>query len=246
MNDTLKIHSIESLGTHDGPGIRMVVFLQGCNLKCKYCQNPDTIPKSGGKVIKVNELVDKALKFKPYFGELGGITLSGGEPMLQSKAIITLFTILKREGIHTNIDTNGTVRTTEAQLLIKSMADLIMFDVKHTNNLGFSSIAGTNKLTGVLQNIQLREESKKPYWLRYVLIPGYTDSDKSLQKLINMFSKNRYLKKLEILPYHRLGRHKWDMLNWEYQFDDVAENTTEQLERTREILQKHFKNMSIR
>ncbi|MCG8699149.1 MAG: pyruvate formate-lyase-activating protein, partial [Bacteroidales bacterium] len=238
-NIYLNVHSIDSFGTHDGPGIRLVVFLQGCNLKCKYCQNPDSISKKEtSKFISVNEILKRARRMKPYFKNGGGVTLSGGEPMLQSKEIIALFDKLKKYDIHTNIDTNGTVITKDAQLLIRTQADLIMFDVKHTNNMGFSSLTGANRFTNLLKNVQLREESKKPYWLRYVLVPGYTDSDESLYRLIDLFSNKNYLEKLEILPYHKLGMHKWEMLNWEYELADVEENTQEQLERVDSILNK--------
>jgi pyruvate formate lyase activating enzyme len=224
----------------------MVVFLQGCNLKCKYCQNPDTIPIKDGSYVSIDELVSRAVNMRGYFGKNGGVTVSGGEPMLQSKAIVALFKELKKHKIHTNIDTNGTITTREAQFLISNLADLIMFDVKHVNPLGFMALTDARSFTNLLKNVQLREENKKTYWLRYVLIPGYTDSTDDLDRLIDLFSGNQYLKKLEILPYHKLGIHKWNMMNWEYQLKDVKENTPEQLERAYSRLQRHFEDISIR
>ena len=242
----LIVHSIESFGTHDGPGIRLVVFLQGCNLQCKYCQNADTITPKGGTPTEIESLVKRAGNMKTYFGDDGGVTVSGGEPMLQSKALIPFFEALKKEGIHTNIDTNGLIRTPEAKHLISELADLIMFDVKATTEEGFKTITGAKGLSRLLENIQLREQSKKPYWLRYVLVPGYTDSEEALNWLIKAFSGNTYLEKFEILPYHKLGTYKWESLGMDYQFKDVNENTPEQINRAFEMLKPHFKDVIVK
>uniref|UniRef100_UPI003217A550 pyruvate formate-lyase-activating protein n=1 Tax=uncultured Draconibacterium sp. TaxID=1573823 RepID=UPI003217A550 len=242
----LNVHSIESFGTHDGPGIRLVVFLQGCNIQCKYCQNADTIVMKGGTATEPESLVKRAVNMKTYFGEDGGVTVSGGEPMLQSKALIPFFQALKAEGIHSNIDTNGMIRTPEAQYLISELADLVMFDVKGTSEENFKSMVGAKGLGRLMENIDLREQSKKPYWLRYVLVPGYTDSCDSLNWLIDTFSGNKYLEKLEILPYHKLGTYKWESLGMEYQLKDVNENTPEQIDRAFEKLKPHFKEVIIK
>ncbi|WP_167616816.1 pyruvate formate-lyase-activating protein [Maribellus sediminis] len=244
--EILMVHSIESFGTHDGPGIRLVVFLQGCNIQCKYCQNPDTILLKGGTATPIESLVKRAKNMLTYFGDDGGVTVSGGEPMLQSKALIPFFETLKAESIHTNIDTNGLVRTPEAQYLLAELADLVMFDVKGTSETMFKSIVGAKGLERLLANITLREQSKKSYWLRYVLVPGYTDSEESLDWLIQTFSENKYLEKLEILPYHKLGKYKWEALGMEYKFRDVKENTPEQIERAFEILTPHFKEVIVK
>ncbi|WP_321372463.1 pyruvate formate-lyase-activating protein [uncultured Draconibacterium sp.] len=242
----LIVHSIESFGTHDGPGIRLVVFLQGCNLQCKYCQNADTIALKGGTPTEFESLVKRAGNMKTYFGDDGGVTVSGGEPMLQSKALIPFFEALKKEGIHSNIDTNGLIRTPEAQHLISDLSDLVMFDVKATTEEGFKSITGAKGLSRLLENIQLREQSQKPYWLRYVLVPDYTDSDESLKWLIETFSGNKYLEKFEILPYHKLGTYKWESLGMDYQLKDVKENTPEQIDRAFEMLKPHFKDVIVK
>ncbi len=241
---TLLVHSIESFGTHDGPGIRLVIFLQGCNIKCLYCQNPDTIVLKGGTKTTIDSLVRRAKNMKIYFGEDGGVTISGGEPMLQSKAIIPFFEALKAENIHTNIDTNGTVRTPEALTLISGLSDLIMFDVKSTSEEGFEALTGARKLQASLNNIKLREESQLPFWLRYVLIPGITDSDHSINWLIQQFSEMNYLERLEILPYHKLGAYKWESLGMQYQLKDVNENTPEQIETAKNVLKRYFKNVT--
>lgn len=244
--NTLSVHSIESFGTHDGPGIRLVVFLQGCNLKCLYCQNPDTINLKGGNTTEIEALVKRACNMKNYFGDDGGVTVSGGEPMLQSKALIPFFEALKAENIHTNIDTNGVVRTPEAQKLISELSDLVMFDVKATTEEGFQSLTGVSRLQAMLSNIRLREENQRPFWLRYVLVPGFTDDENSLDWLIEQFSEMNYLERFEILPYHKLGEYKWEALGMQYQLKDVAENTAEQLERIEKKLKPHFKKVIVK
>ena len=240
---TLKVHSIESFGTHDGPGIRLVVFLQGCNLKCLYCQNADTIEHEGGQLIELDEIVRRAVNMKTYFGQKGGVTISGGEPLLQSKTLVPLFHKLKAEGIHTNIDTNATVANVYAQELISELSDLVMFDIKHTTESGFENLTGRNGLQTAIDLIKLREKSQKPYWLRYVLIPGYTNKPEYLQWLINQFSGNDYLERVEILPYHKLGQYKWEALGEKYQLEDVRENTPEEVDQARSILEGHFKEV---
>ncbi|TLX77492.1 pyruvate formate lyase-activating protein [Labilibacter sediminis] len=243
--NTLKVHSIESFGTHDGPGIRMVIFLQGCNLKCLYCHNPDTIKLQGGSEYEIDDLVKRAINMKPYFGKLGGVTISGGEPLLQSKALIPLFKALKAEDIHTNIDTNGSVFNASAQELIDHHADLLMIDVKNTDEAGYHQLTGGIGIDKVLKLVEHREATQKPFWLRYVLIPGHTDSDEQLNTLIERYSKFEYCDKIEIQPYHHLGIHKWEALGEEYQLKDVKENTPEQIERVKNLLTPYFKEVKI-
>ena len=246
LQEVVPVHSVESFGTHDGPGIRLVVFLQGCNLKCIYCQNPDTMKKEGATPTTLESILQRAIKMKGYFNDGGGVTFSGGEPMLYSKQLTPLYEALRNEGIHTNIDTNGTVKSEAAQHLIANVLDLVMFDIKSTSENGFEQITKQKGLTQTLKNITLREESKKPYWLRYVLVPGYTDSDESLQFMIDTFSKNQFLEKVEVLPYHKLGQYKWEALGMEYELKDVEENTPEQTDRVYKLFAPHFKEVKIK
>ena len=148
-DNILRVHSIESFGTHDGPGVRMVIFLQGCKLKCLYCHNPDTIDTHGGKEYQIEELVQMAIKEKPYFGKKGGVTVSGGEPLLQSKELVPLFKRLKEEGIHTNLDTNGRVLNHPIMELLDKYTDLVMLDIKHMTEEGFQKITGQKKIKTV-------------------------------------------------------------------------------------------------
>lgn len=245
MLEKLNIHSIESFGTHDGPGIRMVLFLQGCNIKCLYCHNPDTINIKGGSEMDIEDLVDRAVKMKSYFGKKGGLTVSGGEPLLQSKALVPFFKRLREEGIHTNIDTNGTVNTSASSELISELSDLVMFDLKNVSEDGFESLTGVRGLETLLANIRLREQAQKPYWIRYVVVPGITDQESSLQWLIDNLSAFEHLERLQLIPYHKLGVHKWETLGWKYELVDVREHTQEEIEAIQAFLSEHFRTVTI-
>lgn len=245
MQEQLKVHSIESFGTHEGPGIRMVIFLQGCNIKCLYCQNADTIPNEGGQLIDVDELVTKAVNLKGYFGKKGGLTVSGGEPLLQSKALISLFLKLQEQGIHCNIDTNGTIINSHSEKLISEISDLVMFDVKHSNEKGFERMVGKNLHQQSFALMQLREKSNKPFWIRYVLVPGYTDTEEDLVEIGKILGSYKNLDRFQVLPYHKLGAHKWTVMGESYPLQDLAENTPEQIEKAKHILEKYFKTVVI-
>ena len=241
----LLVHSIESFGTHDGPGIRMVVFLQGCNLKCLYCHNPDTIALKGGEEFTIEELVRRACNLKTYFGNTGGITISGGEPLLQSKNLYPLFKALKQEGIHTNIDTNGSVFNQDVKQLLDDYTDLVMIDIKHTNQEGYKQITGVHDRETVKALVAHRESSQKPFWLRYVLIPGLTDSPEHLHLLGQTYHHCHYLEKIELQPYHKLGIHKWEAMGEAYKLMETPENTKEQILKAEQILQNYFKEVKI-
>ncbi len=245
MKSSLKIHSVESFGTHDGPGIRMVLFLQGCNLHCQYCHNPDTIPIKDGLNYEMEDLIRRAVNMKPYFGKVGGITISGGEPLLQTKALIPFFKALKDVDIHTNIDTNGSVFNQNVISLLDDYTDLVMVDIKHTNVSGYKELTGGTDFNTKDLLINHRENSKKPFWLRYVLIPGYTDSPEELIQMGEKYKSYDYLEKIEIQPFHQLGRHKWEALEKEYLLEHVKENTKEQLDKVYQILKPYFKEVKI-
>ncbi|WP_298503124.1 pyruvate formate-lyase-activating protein [uncultured Maribacter sp.] len=239
------MHSIESFGTHDGPGIRMVVFLQGCKLKCLYCHNPDSIETSGGIEYPIEDLVQKAIKLKSYFGKKGGVTVSGGEPLLQSKELITFFKRLKEEGIHTNIDTNGRILNHFSKDLLDDYADLIMLDIKHMTEDGYQFITGKPNKEISFSLAKYREDSGKKMWLRYVLIPGITNKPELLHALGEHFKNYKTIEKIELQPYHKLGVHKWDALGWDYKLKDTRENTKEELEAASVILDKYFREVKI-
>ncbi len=239
------MHSFESFGTHDGPGIRFVVFLQGCKLKCKYCHNPDTIDTHGGEVYDIETLVQKAVKMKPYFGNKGGVTVSGGEPLLQAKGIIAFFKRLKEEGIHTNIDTNGRILNHPVMELLDNYADLVMLDIKHMREDGYQFITGVKNKETTFNFAKYREESGKKMWLRYVLIPEITNKPELLHELGNYFKDYKTTELIELQPYHKLGVHKWAELGWDYELEDARENTPEELEEAASILKQYFKKVKI-
>ncbi|WP_236778476.1 pyruvate formate-lyase-activating protein [Pseudalgibacter alginicilyticus] len=241
----MRVHSIESFGTHDGPGIRWVVFLQGCKLKCLYCHNPDTIETSGGTVYDIEELVQMALKMKPYFGARGGVTVSGGEPLLQAKELIPFFKRLKEEGIHTNIDTNGRILNSFSKELLDNYTDLVMLDIKHMTEEGYLALTGVKCKETTFNFAEYREASGKNMWLRYVLIPGITSKPQLLHAMGAYFKDYDTIEKIEIQPYHKLGVHKWEALGWAYQLKDARENTPEELIEASNILKKYFKKVKV-
>lgn len=210
-----------------------------------YCHNPDSIETSGGKAYHIEELVQMALKMKPYFGKKGGVTVSGGEPLLQAKALIPFFKRLKEEGIHTNIDTNGRILNHFSQQLLDDYADLIMLDIKHVTEEGYKYLTGKPNKDIAFNLAKHRENSGKKMWLRYVLIPGITNNPETLHALGEHFKDYKTIEKIEIQPYHKLGIHKWEALGWDYQLKDARENTEEELQTASEILKTYFKEVKI-
>jgi len=239
----LNVHSFESLGTYDGPGIRMVVFLQGCAFKCLYCANPDTISFKDGKPTSNEEILRLAKNQKPFFGKLGGVTISGGEPLWQAADLAILFKQLHEEGINTCLDTNGNRFDDEVKELVKH-TDLFLLDIKHINPDWHKKITGkTNNTT--LKFAKYLKDNNKRVWLRYVLVPGYSDQEEYLHELGKHFKEYSNIEKLEIQPYHTLGVHKYKYLGWEYKLEGVPENTKEQLERAKTIFEQYFKEVII-
>lgn len=223
----------------------MVVFLQGCKLKCQYCHNPDTIDTHGGTTYEIEDLVQRALKMKSYFGNKGGVTVSGGEPILQAKSLITFFKRLKEEGIHTNIDTNGRILNHPAIELMDNYADLIMLDIKHMTEEGYQKITGVKNKETTFKFAKHREKSGKKMWLRYVLIPEITNTPELLHALGNYFKDYKTIEQIELQPYHKLGIHKWEALGWKYELNDARENTKQELAQAAKILESYFKKVKI-
>ncbi|GHA43353.1 pyruvate formate-lyase-activating enzyme [Salinimicrobium marinum] len=239
----LRIHSVETFGTHDGPGIRMVIFVQGCQFRCLYCANPDTMDVKGGKFVEMEELVQRAVKQKSYFGRFGGVTVSGGEPLLQRKKLKDLFVRLHELGIHTVLDSNGRLIDQQAKELLDE-TDLLMLDVKHFNEDWHRKLTGlSNKTT--FKVAQYREQTGKPMWLRYVLVPGWTDQEEYLHQLGAFFKDYKTIERIEVLPYHLLGAHKWEALGMEYKLKGVEPPTQENLNTTATIFKKYFKEVRV-
>lgn len=237
----INVHSYESMGTFDGPGLRLVVFLQACNFKCLYCANVDTIEvkEETTKKVEPAEILRMAVSQKAFFGKRGGITFSGGEPTLQAKSLIPLFKQLKEKGIHICIDTNGSVWNESVKELFE-LADLILLDIKEMNPDRHKLITTVSNERTLLTAENL-EKIGKPFWIRYVLVPGYSDFEEDLIALGERFKDYKMIERLEILPYHRLGEHKYELMDLEYKLSGVVENTQEQLDKAKELLSHYFK-----
>ena len=244
LNMQIRVHSYESMGTFDGPGLRYVVFLQGCPFRCLYCANPDTIDAVGESTLTDAEhIVKQAVSFKPFFGKRGGITFSGGEPTVQAKALIPLFKRLKEEGIHICVDSNGAIWNNDVEELWK-LTDLVMLDIKEFNNDRHQYITGRSN-EQPLKTAAWFEANSHPFWLRYVLVPGVSNFDEDLHALGAHFKDYTQLQRIELLPYHTLGVHKYEALGWEYKLKDVPVNTPEQKQHAEEILRHYFNDKLV-
>lgn len=239
----LNVHSVESLGTFDGPGIRLVFFLQACNFKCLYCANPDTIEFKVGKPYSVEDVLSMARNQRPFFGKKGGVTMSGGEPLIQAKELIPVFKALKEDGFNTCVDTNGSVFT-EASRDLMNYTDLVLLDIKQMDEEAHVGLTGV-KNHQILKFAQYLKEINKPVWIRYVLVPGYSDNEEHLHALGQFVKEMQNVQKIEIQPYHKLGKHKYDALGWDYQLEDVPMNSAEQLNRARNILGSYGKDVIV-
>ena len=236
-----KIHSIETCGTVDGPGIRYVIFAQGCPLRCLYCHNPDTwaLDGKGLTLMPVSELVSDILKYRSYFKfSGGGVTLTGGEPLLQKQFASALFKECKREGLHTALDTSGydDIDAATAQLLKNT--DLVLMDIKSISPVTFKKVTGFPiDKTLEFSNYLCRE--KIPAWVRFVLVPGLTDDEQELHGLASYLTTLSNVQRVGILPFHQLGAYKWKDLNIRYKLDNTPEPTPAQTERVRDLFRSY-------
>ncbi|MBM7557602.1 pyruvate formate-lyase-activating protein [Halanaerobacter jeridensis] len=238
------IHSVESFSTQDGPGIRYVVFMQGCPLRCKYCHNPDTWQKNKGEQISISTMMEKIKSCQPYFNKQGGVTISGGEPTLQIDFVADLLTACKEEGIHTALDTSGYVKQDEFKKLLPNL-DLVLLDLKHLDDKQHQDLTGvSNQKT--LDLIKLLESERQPYWIKHVIVPGITDDLDKIKELASYLKSLSYLKKVQLLPYHRLGVHKWEELGLDYQLSETEPPSEEKLEKIKEIIKQQNIKVEIK
>ena len=232
-----RIHSFETFGTVYGPWIRIVVFLLVCNLWFIYCNNRDWCDINSGEVISVNELVNKIEKYITYFkASNGGVTISGGEPLLQIDFLITLFKELKKLGIHTAIDTSGMVNITDKIKELISLTDLFLLDIKHINSEKCKELVGFSN-EKELEFAKYLSSINKPMWIRQVLIPSITDEKEDLLELKKFIKSLSKIEKVEILKYHDMGQFKWEQMGYKYELDSIPNATDEDVSRVRKILE---------
>jgi len=230
-----RIHSFETFGTVDGPGIRFVIFMQGCHLKCKYCHNRDTWETTAGTEYSVSDIIQKAIRLKPYMNTSnGGVTISGGEPLLQAKFVKELFKELKEKNIHTALDTSGNLPVSQDIKELLQYTDLVLLDIKHINNEKAVNLTGLPN-TNTLNFAKYLSENNIHMWIRQVLIPGFTDDEKDLKELKSFVDTLKNVDKIEILPYHNLGKFKWEELGKKYELENVQPPTEEQVKKVKEI-----------
>lgn len=241
-----KIHSIETFGLVDGPGVRYVLFLQGCNMRCKYCHNPETWSFDDAKfTVSAKDAFNKAYKYKNYWKKNGkpngGITVSGGEPLLQIDFVTEFFKFAKEKGVHTTLDSSGSAFTREEPFFSKfnellKYTDLVMLDIKHIDDEEHRKLTGhTNK--NILDCARYLSEQGIPMWIRHVLVPGITDNDEYLKKTREFIDTLDTVMKVEVLPYHTLGEYKWKELGIPYKLEGVEPPTEERIQNAKKILE---------
>jgi len=237
------IHSTESMGTVDGPGIRFVVFTQGCPPRCQYCHNPDTWKLKEGKKVSTEALMKKIRKIKPYIERSGGgITISGGEPTMQPDFTLDLLKKAKAEGLHTAVDTSGFVETSTFKKLLPYL-DLVLLDIKVMDDLVHQDLTGvSNQKT--LKLLELLEKEEQPYWVRQVIVPGITDDLEKMKEFSEFLQQKNQIKKIELLPYHELGKHKWEKLGLEYKLAAVEPPSEKKMAELNAVFKKYKINIA--
>lgn len=234
------IHSTESFGSVDGPGVRFVIFMQGCRMRCLYCHNPDTWLNNNGYWATADDMLSKALRYKGYWGSKGGITVSGGEPLLQIDFLTDFLKKAKEKGINTAIDTAGNPFTLEQPFFDKfnslmEYTDLVLLDIKSTNDEIHKRLTGHSN-SNILQMAKFLSKINKPVWIRYVLVPGITDNKEDLINLRGFINTLNNVDRVEVLPYHAMGEYKWKELGLEYKLKGVNPPDKNSVARAKEIL----------
>lgn len=232
------IHSTESFGAADGPGVRFIVFMQGCHMRCRYCHNPDTWKMDGGDEVTADEILKRALRFKPYWGKDGGITISGGEPLLQIDFVIELFKKAKELGINTCIDTAGNPFTKEDPFFSKfeelmKYTDLLLLDLKEINPTRHKDLTGFDN-SNIIEMAKYLSEINKPVWIRHVLVPEHSDFDEDLDALGDFIDTLSNVDRVEILSYHTLGKFKWENLGIPYTLESISPPSAERIENAKQ------------
>ncbi|WP_076414749.1 pyruvate formate lyase 1-activating protein [Shewanella sp. UCD-KL12] len=231
-----RIHSLESFGTVDGPGIRFITFMQGCLMRCQYCHNRDTWDLHGGREVEVNELMEQIISYRPFLeASGGGVTASGGEAILQADFVSALFAACKKEGIHTCLDTNGFVRkyTPIIDELIDN-TDLVLLDIKHIDDQQHIDLTQVSNHR-TLDFAKYLHKKQQKTWIRYVVVGGFTDDVDSAKRLAEFVKPMTNVEKIELLPYHELGKHKWEAMGEEYQLNKISPPSSETMEQIKQV-----------
>lgn len=231
----MKVNSLESFGTVDGPGVRFVAFLQGCPLRCLYCHNPDTweLNAEGIRTMTPQQLFDEVWKYRNFIKN-GGVTLSGGDPLVQAREAAEFFAICKKNGFHTALDTAGTIWNSDVERLLE-VTDLVLLDIKSTDPEQFKQITKADKLGATLKFLEELQQRGIKCWLRYVLLPGYTDNDELIARLCDIRDRHSVVEKIEILPYHQMAEPKYDNLGIDYPLRGVNPPSAQRVEQVNRI-----------
>lgn len=229
-----RVHSIQSLGTVDGPGVRFAVFLQGCNLRCKCCHNPDTWDVKGGTEYTAEEIVNKALRYKAYFGKEGGITLTGGEPLLQSEFSREVFSLCLKNGINTCLDTSGSLISENIKELLK-LTNRVLLDIKYTSDELYRENVGCD-MDRVLHFLGVLEEMRIPVTLRQVIIPTVNDTEENIEKLKKITKSFSVIDKIELLPFRKICQVKYDNMGIDFPFGHLPECSPDTIDRLKALL----------
>lgn len=233
------VAEIESMGLVDGPGIRTVIFLNGCSLRCKYCHNPEMWHKNKENMTP-EEIVKKIIRYKPYYKNNGGVTFSGGEPLLQPEFLIETCKLLKQENIHIALDTAGVGLGNYDELL--KYIDLILLDIKHTDKIKYKELTG-REINKIEEFIEAINKNNKKVWIRQVIIPNLTDSDEYINSLVKYLKKINHIERVDFLPYHKLGKEKYPSLNIEYPYENLTEMNKDKCQKLyKEFINKYNKS----
>lgn len=233
METTGRIHSFESFGTLDGPGVRFVVFFQGCPLRCKYCHNPDTWDVQGGRPVAVREIMAQVESCRNFL-RTGGVTLSGGEPLMQPRFALALLNACREKGFHTALDTAGSLPLSQSAPVIDA-ADLVLLDIKALDSAECRDLTGMDN-ANELATLDYCEKTEKPVWIRHVLVPGWTLDEDKLQKLAAFLRPYKCIKRIDLLPFHKMASFKWANLNLTDPLAGTSEPSAEEVEKAQQII----------
>ena len=230
------MHSVETGGMVDGPGVRYVVFLSGCGLRCKYCHNPDTWKLKSGQLVTVGDTIRDIKKYQSYLKfSGGGVTITGGEPFMQPDFLVELLAACKSVGLHTALDTSGFADRSAAERALQ-YTDMLLLDIKSFNPVTYKELTGV-PLDKTLEVLRLAEYMEIPIWVRFVLVPGYTDNMEDIRRMASFLEPFVNVVKVDVLPFHKMGEYKWEELGLQYELADVEPPSRELLERAKAILE---------